>query len=160
VGGVASHWLRIKPQLKELAISVEPGATHTADGVPRLLLSETAMQEMRVHGYADTSRECGGVMVGQKLEGEHGPLVLVEAVIDGMHTDAQRGKRHLTPREPWERSTRKRTIKYPELRIVGWVPTHAPRLRDLPVGVRQFIQRNFFDLPWNVGPSCSTRRSR
>lgn len=133
---------------EELPIGLEAEETAEAFGVPRLLLSEAAIEAMREHGYTDTSRECGGVMVGQKLEGDRGPVVLVEAVIPGAHTDQHRGSVTFT-HDTWEQINRQKDQKYQDLRIVGWYHTH-PGFGIFLSEFDRFIQRNFFDLPWNV----------
>ena len=137
-----------KTPTDDLTISLEGGETPTGAGAPRLLLSAGALAEMREHGATDTTRECGGVMIGQKLEGEAGPLVLVEAVIAGMYTDQQRGSVTFT-HETWEQINEEKDQKYPGLRIVGWYHTH-PGFGIFLSEYDKFIQRNFFNLPWNV----------
>jgi proteasome lid subunit RPN8/RPN11/phage tail protein X len=112
------------------------------------MLSHAALAAMREHGFADLSHECGGVMVGHKLEGDGGPLVLVEAVISGAHTDARRGSVTFT-HETWEQINQEKDQNYPDLRVVGWYHTH-PGFGIFLSDYDQFIQKNFFDLPWNV----------
>jgi proteasome lid subunit RPN8/RPN11 len=115
---------------------------------PRVFLSAFALAAIRAHGYTDTAHECGGVMVGEKLEGGEGPVVLVEAVIAGAHTDNRRGSVTFT-HETWEHINQEKDQKYSDLRIVGWYHTH-PGFGIFLSDYDQFIQANFFDLPWNV----------
>ena len=115
---------------------------------PRVFLSQTALAAMREHGYTDTSHECGGVMLGEKLEGGRGEVVLVEAVIAGAHTDNRRGSVTFT-HETWEQINQEKDQKYSDLRIVGWYHTH-PGFGIFLSDYDQFIQANFFNLPWNI----------
>ncbi len=115
---------------------------------PRLLLSQSALHTIREHGYSDTSRECAGVLVGEKLEGEKESLILVEAAIAGAHTDSRRGSVTFT-HDTWEQIYREKDQKYEDLRIVGWYHTH-PGFGIFLSEYDEFIQKNFFDLPWNV----------
>ena len=115
---------------------------------PRVFLSASALEAIRAHGYTDTAHECGGVMVGSKLEGGDGPVVLVEAVIAGAHTDNRRGSVTFT-HETWEHINQEKDQKYSDLRIVGWYHTH-PGFGIFLSDYDQFIQANFFNLPWNV----------
>ncbi len=120
----------------------------SASPPPRVLLSQTALAAIREHGYTDTAHECGGVMVGEKLDGDRGPMVLVEAVIAGAHTDNRRGSVTFT-HETWEQINQEKDQNYSDLRIVGWYHTH-PGFGIFLSDYDQFIQANFFNLPWNV----------
>ncbi len=119
-----------------------------ASSPPRVFLSQSALDAIREHGYTDTSHECGGVLLGEKLEGERGPVVLVEAVIAGAHTDNRRGSVTFT-HETWEHINQEKDQNYSDLRIVGWYHTH-PGFGIFLSDYDQFIQANFFNLPWNV----------
>ncbi len=119
-----------------------------ASSPPRLLLSQSALCAIRDHGYSDTSHECGGVMVGEKLDGGRGPVVLVEAVIAGAHTDSRRGSVTFT-HDTWEHINQEKDQKYSDLRIVGWYHTH-PGFGIFLSDYDEFIQANFFNLPWNI----------
>lgn len=122
-----------------------PGA---ASAPPRVLLAHAALEAMREHGCTDTAHECGGVLVGEKLDGGRGPVVLVEAVIPGAHTDSRRGSVTFT-HETWEQINREKDEKYGNLRIVGWYHTH-PGFGIFLSDYDEFIQAHFFNLPWNV----------
>ena len=124
----------------------EPSAPSPAS--VRVFVSQSALADIRAHGYTDTSHECGGVMVGAKLEGERETVVLVEAVIAGAHTDNRRGSVTFT-HETWEHINQEKDQKYSDLRIVGWYHTH-PGFGIFLSDYDQFIQANFFNLPWNV----------
>jgi proteasome lid subunit RPN8/RPN11 len=126
--------------------SEEPSPAVSAP--PRVFLSASALEGIRAHGYTDTAHECGGVMVGSKLDGGDGPVVLVEAVIAGAHTDNRRGSVTFT-HETWEHINQEKDQKYSDLRIVGWYHTH-PGFGIFLSDYDQFIHANFFNLPWNV----------
>jgi proteasome lid subunit RPN8/RPN11 len=87
-------------------------------------------------------------MVGERLEGGRGPVVLVEAVIPGAHTDARRGSVTFT-HETWEQINQEKDQNYSDLRIVGWYHTH-PGFGIFLSDYDEFIQANFFNLPWNI----------
>ncbi|HEY3396698.1 MAG TPA: Mov34/MPN/PAD-1 family protein [Armatimonadota bacterium] len=134
---------------EDLPISLAADATPVPGSLPvRLVLRPAALEAIRAHGYTDTEHECGGVMLGEKLEGETGALVLVEAVIAGAHNDNRRGSVTFT-HETWEQINQEKDQKYSNLRMVGWYHTH-PGFGIFLSDYDQFIQRNFFDLPWNV----------
>ncbi len=128
--------------------SVSEQTSPPSEASPRLFLSSEAMAAMREHGLTDTSRECGGVMVGQKLEGEKGPVVLVEAVIPALYADGHHGSVTFT-HETWEQINQEKDQDYADLRIVGWYHTH-PGFGIFLSDYDEFIQKNFFDLPWHV----------
>jgi proteasome lid subunit RPN8/RPN11 len=125
-----------------------PSAAPPSVAAPRLFLSAEAMAAMREHGLTDTSRECGGVMVGQKLEGEKGPVVLVEAVIPAALAQGHHGSLTFT-HEAWDHINQVKDQDYADLRIVGWYHTH-PGFGIFLSDYDEFIQKNFFDLPWHV----------
>jgi len=122
---------------------LEPG-----DGEVKVLIRDEAIVRMREHGQGDTRRECGGVMLGEVMEGKRRTRVLVEEVIPAAHTTAQRGSVTFT-HDTWEQINREQDERYPDLRIVGWYHTH-PGFGIFLSEYDQFIQRNFFDLPWHV----------
>ena len=83
-----------------------------------MLIRDEAIVRMREHGQGDTRRECGGVMLGEVMEGKHQSWVLVEEVIPAAHTTAQRGSVTFT-HDTWEQINREQDERYPDLRIVG-----------------------------------------
>lgn len=140
-----------KGEATDLAISLTPEEqpeTPARVEAPRLLVSAEAFAAMQQHGLMDISRECGGVMVGQKLEGEKGPVVLVEAVIPALYAEGHHGSVTFT-HETWEQINQEKDQNYEDLRIVGWYHTH-PGFGIFLSDYDEFIQKNFFDLPWQV----------
>lgn len=137
------------PPGRELDISLESaGGPEQGAGEVKVLIRDEAIVRMREHGQSDTNRECGGVMLGEVMEGKRQSWVLVEAVIPAAYTAAQRGSVTFT-HDTWEQINREQDQKHPDLRIVGWYHTH-PGFGIFLSEYDQFIQRNFFDLPWHV----------
>ena len=132
-----------------LDISLDSSAAPPGAERPvRLLLSRAALEAIRAHGRQDPSRECGGMLVGEALEGRGATWVVVEGVISAQHTDAHRGSVTFT-HETWDQVNREKDARYPDLRLVGWYHTH-PGFGIFLSEYDQFIQRHFFDLAWNV----------
>lgn len=133
----------------DLDITPEPPSEPPPSGPPPVVLMRAeVLAAIRAHAAEDLNTELGGVLIGNAAEGPEGTLVLIEGSIRALHTDATRGSITFT-HETWNAINEAKDRDFPERRIVGWYHTH-PGFGLFLSGFDLFIQRNFFDLPWQV----------
>ena len=114
----------------------------------QVVVRREALHAMREHGRTTTQVEVGGVMVGDVYHDQLGPYLLVHAAIaaDATRSDAA----HVTfTGETWAHIHRTVDERFGDARIVGWYHTH-PDFGIFLSEMDLFIQRNFFDQPWQV----------
>lgn len=106
--------------------------------------------EKQIHAFAktDTSKELGGMLLGELATDSVTPLVRILAAIEARHTEATQTSIKFT-HEAWNDINEIKDSKYPNLRIVGWFHTH-PGFGVFLSRWDMFIQENFFNLPWQV----------
>lgn len=98
---------------------------------------------------SDTSRELGGVLVGTLEEDkEKRAVVKIVAAIPAEHTEANLSSVKFTA-ESWEHINAVMESDYPDCKIVGWFHTH-PGFGIFLSSWDLFIQRHFFNLPWQI----------
>ncbi|MGE5398682.1 MAG: hypothetical protein ACM3MK_14250 [Chitinophagales bacterium] len=117
-----------------------------ADSV-KVQLNPLVAEEVRTIALSDLKRELGGVLLGTCRK-EDSYLVNVEAIIEAKYTDAAHTSLTFTHRS-WDYINQERETRYPHLKIVGWFHTH-PGFGVFLSTQDEFIQKNFFDLPWQI----------
>ena len=131
------------------AVSVE---TDTLVGEPAgspVVVVDAAVRDwMEEYARGDTTRERGGIMLGRLAQVGEEAHVTVEAVVEAVGAEERRASITFT-HETWDHVNAVREAEYPHLRIVGWYHTH-PGYGVFLSGYDLFIQRNFFNLPWQV----------
>lgn len=123
---------------------------------PLVFMGQGALAAIDAHARDDLDRELGGVLLGTAACSAEGTIVVVEAAIPALHTDASRGSVTFT-HDTWEEINRIKDRDHPDKRIVGWYHTHPGFglfLSDYDV----FIHRNFFSLPWQVALVVDPRK--
>jgi len=114
----------------------------------QVVIRQSVLNEIHAHGKTTTRVEVGGVLVGDVYHDDDGPYLLIHAAVpaDCTRSDAA----HVTfTGETWAHIHRQMDEKFPDARIVGWYHTH-PDFGIFLSEMDLFIQRNFFDLPWQV----------
>ncbi len=114
----------------------------------RVHISEEAFDAAVARGDADTTREVGGVLVGEVLHDDAGPYVLVESTIDALHAD-EKGAELTFTHSTWEHIHKQMDTKYAGKKVVGWYHTH-PGFGIFLSDRDQFIHKSFFNLPFQI----------
>jgi len=114
----------------------------------RVFLSEQAFDRAVARGDSDTTREIGGVLVGELLQDEAGPYLRIEGTIDALHAE-EKGAELTFTHATWEHIHKEMDAKHPDKRVVGWYHTH-PGFGVFLSDRDQFIHKSFFNLPFQV----------
>jgi proteasome lid subunit RPN8/RPN11 len=121
-----------------------PGARHEF----RVLLSEQAFDRAVARGDSDTTREIGGVLVGDVFKDDAGPYLLIESTVDALHAE-EKGAELTFTHATWEHIHKEMDGKHQGKRVVGWYHTH-PGFGVFLSDRDQFIHKSFFNLPFQV----------
>lgn len=122
--------------------------TTAVEPVPEVWLSREVEEFIERFAAEDTSRERGGVLLGGLTNADGKPVLKIEKAIPAKHTKASAA--HVTfTHETWQEIEEERARVAPDLKIVGWFHTH-PGFGIFLSSMDQFIQRHFFNLPWQV----------
>jgi len=121
--------------------------TPRGDGF-EVVFTRFALEAIHTHGKSSLDAEICGVLVGQPLQDEHGPYLLIHAAVEGDSARNHAAQVTFTA-ETWAHIQEVMDNKYPDDRIVGWYHTH-PGFGIFLSGMDLFIQDNFFNLPWQV----------
>ncbi|HSD90993.1 MAG TPA: Mov34/MPN/PAD-1 family protein [Kofleriaceae bacterium] len=114
----------------------------------RVFLAEEAFDRAVERGTADTSREIGGVLVGELLKDDAGPYLKIETTIDALHAD-EKGAELTFTHATWDHINKEMDTKHKGKKVVGWYHTH-PGFGVFLSDRDQFIQKSFFNLPFQV----------
>ena len=110
--------------------------------------TEQVQQQILEYAATDTDNELAGILLGTPEESADGIKLMITAMIKAKKTVATSTSVTIT-HDTWEQIHREKEILYPEMTIVGWFHTHLGSGNDLSAN-DQFIQRHFFNLPWQV----------
>ncbi len=100
------------------------------------------------YSRTDTSRELGGVLIGNVYRKEELLWVMVDAVIEAKDSDSK-GTSITFTHKTWEYINKEKDSKFPSKKIVGWFHTH-PRFGIFLSKYDLFICQNFFNKSWQV----------
>jgi proteasome lid subunit RPN8/RPN11 len=114
----------------------------------RIFLTEAAFDRAVARGDNDTTREIGGVLVGELLRDDAGPYLRIDATIDALHAE-EKGAELTFTHATWEHIHKEMDTRHKDKRVVGWYHTH-PGFGIFLSDRDQFIQRSFFNLPFQV----------
>ncbi len=120
-----------------------------ADDDVVVVLTETAVSQIRTHNQSDKRVELGGVLLGKAYR--HGRRIVVEisAALPAHSND--HGPIHFTfTADAWAQVHKDRAAQFPNLSIVGWFHTH-PGLGVFYSSDDVVVQSAAFTLPWHVG---------
>ncbi|HEV7374099.1 MAG TPA: hypothetical protein VGN95_05255 [Pyrinomonadaceae bacterium] len=112
----------------------------------RIYIAEEAFD--RICDNADTTREVGGILVGEVLRDESGPYVHVETMLEALHAEESGTELTLT-HATWNHIHEQMDTVYAGKRIIGWYHTH-PNFGIFLSDRDRFIQQSFFDLPFQI----------
>jgi proteasome lid subunit RPN8/RPN11 len=113
----------------------------------RVFLAEEAFDRAVERGAGDTTREVGGVLVGELLRDDAGPYLRIETTIDALHAE-EKGAELTFTHATWEHIHKEMDAR-PGKRVVGWYHTH-PGFGVFLSDRDQFIHTSFFNLPFQV----------
>ncbi|MEM6315409.1 MAG: Mov34/MPN/PAD-1 family protein [Planctomycetota bacterium] len=114
----------------------------------QVVIRRSALEAMQTHAKSRTDVEVCGVFVGDLYRDHFGPYLLISAAIAG-HAATQRGSSVTFTADTWTAVMDKMEADHPDRKMAGWYHTHPDFgvfLSDADI----FIQRNFFDLPWQA----------
>ncbi|HEU4731462.1 MAG TPA: hypothetical protein VFT22_26390 [Kofleriaceae bacterium] len=114
----------------------------------RVFLSEDAFDHAVARGDSDTTREIGGVLVGEVLRDDAGPYLRIDGTIDALHAE-EKGAELTFTHATWEHIHKEMDGKHQDKRVVGWYHTH-PGFGVFLSDRDQFIHKSFFNLPFQV----------
>lgn len=114
----------------------------------RVFLTEAAFDRAVARGDRDTTREIGGVLVGELLRDDAGPYLRIDATIDALHAE-EKGAELTFTHATWEHIHKEMDSRHRDKRVVGWYHTH-PGFGVFLSDRDQFIHRSFFNLPFQV----------
>jgi proteasome lid subunit RPN8/RPN11 len=114
----------------------------------RVFLSEQAFDRAVERGDSDTTREIGGVLVGELLRDDAGPYLKIDGTVDALHAE-EKGAELTFTHATWEHIHKEMDGKHKDKKIVGWYHTH-PGFGIFLSDRDQFIQKSFFNLPFQV----------
>lgn len=115
----------------------------------------------RVEKFAkeEMSKEVGSILIGDYVDEEDRKTVIISNYIEAKHTDASASTLTFT-HETWDYVYKEKDKKYTDKKIVGWQHTH-PGYGIFLSNYDIFIQKNFFNLPWQIAyvvdPIADTR---
>ncbi|OQB15783.1 MAG: Mov34/MPN/PAD-1 family protein [Firmicutes bacterium ADurb.Bin193] len=96
----------------------------------------------------DTSRERGGILIGDYFENNKKKNIIISAFIEAKYTDASASTLTFT-HETWDYIHSEQKKLYPDKKIIGWQHTH-PSYGIFLSNYDLFIHENFFNLPWQI----------
>lgn len=114
----------------------------------RVYFEEDAFDILVAHGLEDTSREVGGILVGEVLKDSDGPYVHVQAVIKAEHAQESYAEFTIT-HTAWDHINRVMDAEHHNRQILGWYHTH-PGFGLFLSDRDMFIQQSFFNLPFHI----------
>lgn len=114
----------------------------------RVVFAEAAFDRAVARGDGDTSREIGGVLVGELLRDDSGPFLRVDATIDALHAE-EKGAELTFTHATWEHIHKQMDEAHEGKKIVGWYHTH-PGFGIFLSDRDEFIHKSFFNLPFQI----------
>ena len=112
----------------------------------RIYIDESAFD--RICNNAETTREVGGILVGDVLRDKNGPFIKVDHIIEALHAE-EKGTELTITHETWNHIHEQMDKTHSGKRILGWYHTH-PNFGIFLSEQDQFIQQSFFNLAFQV----------
>ncbi|MBK9030859.1 MAG: Mov34/MPN/PAD-1 family protein [Myxococcales bacterium] len=128
----------------ELRKTARPRTKHEL----QVFIAEAAFDRAVERGTKDTTREIGGVLVGEVLHDDSGPYLNIETTIDALHAD-EKGAELTFTHATWDHIHKEMDTRHQGKRVVGWYHTH-PGFGVFLSDRDQFIHKSFFNLPFQV----------
>jgi proteasome lid subunit RPN8/RPN11 len=115
----------------------------------RVIVSQTAIEQIQAHAISDLDREVGGVLLGRVAR--HQAQTFLEVLAGLPVSTVDHGPVHFTfTADAWAKMNRDREATYPDLDVVGWFHTH-PGLGVFYSSDDVVVHSAAFTLPWQVG---------
>ncbi|AGF56589.1 proteasome lid subunit RPN8/RPN11/LysM repeat protein [Clostridium saccharoperbutylacetonicum] len=125
----------------------------------KIYIKQDVYNEIEKFSKADTTRERGGILIGDYAEVNNKKNVIISDFIEAKYTDATASTLTFT-HETWNYIHNEHENLYPDKKILGWQHTH-PSYGIFLSNYDIFIQENFFNLPWQIAyvvdPIAGTR---
>lgn len=125
----------------------------------KIYIKQDVYKSIEEFSKEDTSRECGGILIGDYEEVNNKKNIIISAFIEARYTDASASTLTFT-HESWNYIHNEHEKLYSEKKILGWQHTH-PNYGIFLSNYDIFIQENFFNLPWQIAyvvdPIAGTR---
>lgn len=96
----------------------------------------------------DTSRELGGILIGNAYRYREKPFILISGAIEAKYSESSKTTMKFTHKS-WEYIYSVKDAKYPNKKIIGWFHTH-PTFGIFLSDYDKFIHKNFFSEPYQV----------
>lgn len=114
----------------------------------KVYIKQDVYRALEKYALADVEHERGTILLGDYCE-ELGKIhVIISNYIEARYTDASASTLTFT-HETWNYVYKEQEAKYPDKKIVGWQHTH-PSYGIFLSNYDLFIQKNFFNLPFQV----------
>lgn len=125
----------------------------------KIYIKQEVYKEIEKFSRMDTTRERGGILIGDYAEVNNKKNVIISKFIEAKYTDASASTLTFT-HETWNYIHKEHEELYPQKKIIGWQHTH-PSYGIFLSNYDIFIQENFFNLPWQIAyvvdPIAGTR---
>ncbi len=122
----------------------------------QVFIREQILREIVIHAKSNMGMELGGVLIGEHYRWKGQYWVLVDGYIKAegyVNTAASFKFTH----DSWSQISREREKRFNDRPMVGWHHTH-PGYGVFLSHMDTFIQRNFFNLPYQVALVVDPRR--
>jgi len=133
---------------RDLDLEIALRSEEATGDTPDIWLDPAVAAQIAGYAETDTTKELGGVLLGELQSAGPRPIVRVLAALEAKHTEAVQTSVKFT-HDTWDDIHREREARFPHLRIVGWFHTH-PGFGVFLSSWDLLIQHNFFNLPWQV----------
>lgn len=150
----SAHWPSRGEEMSSLDIRAIEDAELRKEKAPavktefRVFLAEEAFDRAVERGASDTTREIGGVLVGEVLKDDAGTYLKIDTTVDALHAE-EKGAELTFTHATWEHINKEMDTKHKGKKVVGWYHTH-PGFGVFLSDRDQFIQKSFFNLPFQV----------
>ncbi|WP_297430008.1 LysM peptidoglycan-binding domain-containing protein [Clostridium sp.] len=114
----------------------------------KIYIKQDVYKKIEKFSKKDTTRECGGILIGDYAEINNKKNVIISAFIEAKYTDASASTLTFT-HESWNYIHSEQKKLYPTEKILGWQHTH-PGYGIFLSNYDIFIQENFFNLSWQI----------
>ncbi|HEX8913290.1 MAG TPA: Mov34/MPN/PAD-1 family protein, partial [Humisphaera sp.] len=122
---------------------LDPGHTEF-----QAIFRQSVLDQIRVHAEENPGIEVCGVVVGTVFDNPQAAFVYVDGMIRG-ESSAGRSTQVTFTAETWQHIHKVMEERHPGKRIIGWYHTH-PGFGVFLSEMDLFIQRNFFNAPWQM----------
>jgi proteasome lid subunit RPN8/RPN11/LysM repeat protein len=114
----------------------------------KVYIKQDIYKHIESFSASDKTRELGGILIGNVAQVLGANHLIISDYIEAKYTDATATTLTFT-HETWEYVYAEQSRRCPDKKIVGWQHTH-PSYGIFLSTYDVFIERSFFDLPWQV----------